>query len=176
MIIQEEYKAALRFAARMLGNREDAEDATQDVLFSAWLYNIIEECSDDAQRIENCLIQSMHNRLVDEYRNRRSVRERVAGYAAELLTRTNLFDGPYQFTVTRELRRLVARALEKLPPRCREAFILVRILDKPYGAVAEALQISVKTVEAHVAKACELLGRDLEAAGYRRGAKKEHRP
>ena len=45
------------------------------------------------------------------------------------------------------------KALDRLPPRCREVFIRVREDKQSYAEVAAALDISVHTVDAQLQKA-----------------------
>lgn len=51
----------------------------------------------------------------------------------------------------------VARAMEDMPPRMREALYLRRIEGLPPAQVAERMNISVSTVETHLVKALRLL-------------------
>lgn len=73
---------------------------------------------------------------------------------------------PEDELITEELFAEYVKALDRLPERCREVFILVKEEKKSYAQVAEELQISVKTVDAQVQKAMKLLkevvGRILE--------------
>jgi RNA polymerase sigma-70 factor (ECF subfamily) len=52
---------------------------------------------------------------------------------------------------------VVQRALADLPDRCREVFRLSREQGLRYAEIAEALGISIKTVEAQIGKALRLL-------------------
>ena len=45
------------------------------------------------------------------------------------------------------------KALDRLPPRCREVFIRIREDRQSYAEVAAALNISVHTVDAQLQKA-----------------------
>lgn len=49
-----------------------------------------------------------------------------------------------------------------LPPRTREVFLLHRVEDLQYSEIAERLEISVRTVEWHVAQAIFRIGKALE--------------
>jgi RNA polymerase sigma-70 factor (ECF subfamily) len=48
-------------------------------------------------------------------------------------------------------------ALEKLPPKCREAFRLCYFEELSYKEIAQIMNISHRTVEVHVQKALNLL-------------------
>lgn len=47
--------------------------------------------------------------------------------------------------------------IAKLPPRCREVFILNKLECRKYREIAEDLNISIKTVENHMSKALNFL-------------------
>jgi RNA polymerase sigma-70 factor (ECF subfamily) len=46
--------------------------------------------------------------------------------------------------------RTLAQAIESLPPRCRDVFVLHKIHEWPQAQVAAHLGISIKTVEKHM--------------------------
>lgn len=69
---------------------------------------------------------------------------------------------PEHILITEELFARYVKALDRLPERSREVFILVREEGLSYAEVAEKLDISENTVDAHLRKATtrlhELLG------------------
>jgi RNA polymerase sigma-70 factor (ECF subfamily) len=56
------------------------------------------------------------------------------------------------FACNQESLRLLAEAIDALPPRCREIVILRRIRNLPQREIAAQLGISVETVEQQVAR------------------------
>ena len=52
---------------------------------------------------------------------------------------------------------LLAKAMEQLPPKCREVFMLSRLSSQTYQQIADSLEISVKTVENQMGKAIRIL-------------------
>jgi len=56
------------------------------------------------------------------------------------------------FACSQESLRLLAEAIDSLPPRCREIVILRRIRNVPQREIAAQLGISVETVEQQVAR------------------------
>lgn len=65
-----------------------------------------------------------------------------------------------------ELGRL-ADLIEKLPPKCREAFVLRKVRGLSQRDVASTMGVSENTVEKHVGKALGCLGRFLGRGGSR---------
>ena len=60
---------------------------------------------------------------------------------------------PEQQIIARQQLRLVAAAIDRLPPRCREVFLLSRLDGLANGEIALRLGISRNMVEKHVIKA-----------------------
>lgn len=60
---------------------------------------------------------------------------------------------PEDILLNDELLLVYIHALEELPPRCREVFILVREQNMSYKEAANQLNISTKTVDAQLQKA-----------------------
>jgi RNA polymerase sigma-70 factor (ECF subfamily) len=60
-------------------------------------------------------------------------------------------------TTAGELTDAVHRAIEQLPPRCREVFRLSRDTGLTYGEIATELGISIKTVETQMGRALKTL-------------------
>ena len=68
--------------------------------------------------------------------------------------------------VDRDVEQQLKLALQKLPPKCRQAFELSYFQEMTYREVAEKMNISPRTVEEHVQKATNLLRNDLRYLLY----------
>lgn len=62
-----------------------------------------------------------------------------------------------------QMRRRYRDVVESLPPRMREVFVLHRIDELSYKQIATRLDISVRTVEWHIAEAIVRISRGLDA-------------
>ncbi|MFA5330696.1 MAG: RNA polymerase sigma-70 factor [Prolixibacteraceae bacterium] len=60
-----------------------------------------------------------------------------------------------------ELIDRINRAIQKLPERCREVFVMCRFEELKYAEIAEKLNISVKTVEMQIGIALKNLRKEL---------------
>lgn len=58
---------------------------------------------------------------------------------------------------TAEKMDIVEKAIQQLPPKCKEVFLLCKVEQKKYREIAWMLNISVKTVENHMTKAIAFL-------------------
>mgnify|MGYP002740571530 FL=1 len=61
-----------------------------------------------------------------------------------------------------DIRKALEEAINKLPERCREVFVLSKVEELSNKEIAEKLNISVKTVEVQMTKALSRLREELE--------------
>ena len=62
-----------------------------------------------------------------------------------------------KYNVKEELIRLLEKAIEELPVRCKQIFKMARIERKSYSEIADELSISENTVKTQVSKAYHIL-------------------
>jgi RNA polymerase sigma-70 factor (ECF subfamily) len=144
-----------RFAYRMLGNREDAEEALQDAFIRAW--RALDQCA-DPDRFDNWCFRILANRC----RTRGSRRGRYeATFVADEAAVENSADpaaGGREFEEGEE----IARALGQLEPASREAFLLKYVEEMTYDEMAELTGEGVSALKMRVKRACERLRHLLE--------------
>ncbi|MEO7510539.1 MAG: RNA polymerase sigma factor [Gemmatimonadaceae bacterium] len=138
-----------RYAVRMLGNREDAEEALQDAFVRA--YRSLARC-DDPERFGSWLFRILANRCrtAGTRRGRREktfVRDEIA-----LLDASH--DHPEDATAWREE---IQRALLMLEEDQREAFLLKHVEDLGYEEMAALTGVGVSALKMRVKRACERL-------------------
>ena len=149
--------AHVRFATRMLGNRDDADEALQSAFlrafrslarcteperFGAWLYRIVvNECRTLAAR--------------------RARRERSLVRDAATLGTLAERDDPVGSDA---LREEITLALDTLNPEHREAFVLKHVEDLSYDEMAEVTGTGVSALKMRVKRACQRLQELLEEA------------
>lgn len=56
-----------------------------------------------------------------------------------------------------DYRSHLAAAMDQLPPKCREVFMLSRMSKQSYKEIADTLGVSIKTVENQIGKALKIL-------------------
>jgi RNA polymerase sigma-70 factor (ECF subfamily) len=66
------------------------------------------------------------------------------------------------FWAESELEKMIETAINNLPPRCREIFILSRYEGLKSHEIAQKLQLSQRTVETQITKALKILRKDLK--------------
>src|SRR4051812_42585748 len=144
------YKAQYaRFAARMLGNREDAEEALQDSFVRA--YRSLAKC-DDPAKFGSWLFRILANRCRTTGA-RRGRRERT--FVRDELA---LIDASEEHPESqRAWREEIQRALVRLEAEQREAFLLKHVEDMGYEEMSELTGVGVSALKMRVKRACERL-------------------
>ena len=136
----------------LTGNRHDAEEVAQDTLLRAYralLTYTPERVRDLEQRAW------LHRIAVNVARNRhRGLRPRLVELNG---SEPDAAPGPEAQAVERVLLNGVVSSLAALPPRYREAVVLRYVQDRPYGEVAEALDVPVGTAKSDVHRALKML-------------------
>ncbi|WP_336966552.1 RNA polymerase sigma factor [Sphingobium aquiterrae] len=148
-----------KFACHLLRNEEDAEEVVQEVYARLMALG-------DWQRIADphaFAMRMIRHLAIDRFRRADVVRIDRAVVLHELDAADDR-PLPDQIAIDREELRRVARAMEMLPQRCREALHLRRIDGLPPGRVAENMGIAVSTVEKHLVKGLRLLHEALKSA------------
>jgi RNA polymerase sigma factor (sigma-70 family) len=147
-IIRRHHGALIKFLRRRLSVADDAEDVAQETYIrmmkyegscelnspSAMLFRIAVNVANDHGRSAVARHASRHSELQEmEFVSEAPSAER------ELLASQNF--------------ELVLQAIEALPPKCRQVFLLSRASDMTYPDIATHCGISVKMVEKHISKA-----------------------
>ncbi|MCD8042176.1 MAG: RNA polymerase sigma-70 factor [Tannerellaceae bacterium] len=69
----------------------------------------------------------------------------------------DLIDSEVEDEDLKELKRLLLKAIDELPDRCKKIFVMATLEKKKYTEVADLLGISVNTVKVQVSKAYRIL-------------------
>ena len=154
------YPKLVRFAKEFVVLEEDAENITQDVFTDLW------ERRDAIDHIENVnayLFRLVRNRCLDYLKHKvfeQKYAENVqASFEIELNLKLQSLD---RFDVSdisegNEMERLVRDAINSLPKRCRDIFLLSSMKGLKYREISEKLGISVNTVECQMGIALKKL-------------------
>lgn len=150
------YSRMLRFAKEYVVFEEDAENVVQDVFLLLWEKR---EVLDIRISLVSYLFSLVKNRSLDYLRHKVVAEEYKQELSFKLMSLEQL---NYTFSSEEEIEKVIANAIDKLPERCREIFLKSRIEGMKYREIAEELNISVNTVENHIAIALKKLRVELK--------------
>ena len=136
-----------RFFLGRLRSADAAQDATQETFLRMLRVPSAEEIAEPRAylfQVARSVAASAHRRAAREA-------EHAAGAVPEELASPE--PGPERRLADREALLLMARAIEGLPNRCQQVFILSRLHGLPNGEIAARLGISRNMVEKHIVRA-----------------------
>lgn len=154
------YPKMFSFAKNYVLANEDAENIVQDVFLTLWerkeelelscilttyLFTLVKN---------RCLNFLRHQLIEEEYSVEMKEEFGFKLYALESMD--------YSYQSEEELQKIIERALEALPPRCREIFVKSRIEGMKYKEISEELGISINTVENQMVTALKKLRAELK--------------
>lgn len=105
----------------------------------------------------SCLNYIKHQMVVDEYESR----VRIAEARIAFLNETSDGNEVLKSVMDRNLREIIEQSVDKLPPKCAQAFRLAYFHDLSHKEIAEIMEISPRTVEGHIRQALVFLREDL---------------
>ena len=140
-------KVMYTVALRMVGNAEDARDATQDAFVKAYQRLAT---FDTKYRFFSWMYRILVNECLNLNRDRRP-EETLDPNAEDAGT-------PFDTTLESERREQIQLALLRLTPEYRTVVVLRHFAGQSYGEIAEALAIPEKTVKSRLYSARQRLG------------------
>jgi RNA polymerase sigma-70 factor (ECF subfamily) len=143
------YAPLVRLSERMLRDAQAAEEIVQEVMLEFWRRR---ETLTVHTSVQAYLFQSTRNRSLNWLRHERV--ERREEFDTDTLTSASNADATL---LEGEVGAALRRAIDQLPPRCRQVFVLNRLRGLRYAEVAEELGVSVKAVEAQMGRALKAL-------------------
>src|SRR6266568_3656580 len=157
---------------RTLGNSEDASDATQDALLSA--FRGLKTFNGPASGLRSWLLRIAVNTCYDQLRRRqrRPVDSLDAPSTADPDRETSLGDhvpdpsaGPEQHSLISETARQIQAALDQLPPDQRLTVTLCDVQGLSYDEAAQAMAVELGTVKSRLSRGRAQLRALLAAKG-----------
>jgi RNA polymerase sigma-70 factor (ECF subfamily) len=155
-------KRVFALALRMLGDAEEAANATQDCFLRA--FRSMARCpAADAER-RHWLLRIVANLCLDRLRSRRwrAWMSRVGLGIREAGTASSAIGRPERDLLARELGDRLSLALRRLSPRQRAVFVLRHYEGLSLEEIASQLALRVGTVKAHLARAIGNLREELK--------------
>jgi RNA polymerase sigma-70 factor (ECF subfamily) len=141
--------ACLRYATRLLGSRDDAEDVTQETFVRA---HAALARFDGSVAFRTWIMTILINRCRTALKRQRSRIERVVN--SDTAVERASVDSGVDDAATRDA---IAHALHRLDPAQREAFLLKHVEQLSYDEMARVTGAGVSALKMRVQRACERL-------------------
>lgn len=157
------YAKLVRFAKDYVIYEEDAENITQDVFFCLLEKN---DLLNHVENVDSYIYKSVRNKCLDFLKSKLIHEKHVAilksGYESECdLYYRSCHEYDYELDQEPAVGEIINRAVEALPARCREIFMLSRYEGLKYKEISERLGLSVNTVDVQIGIALKKLRRQL---------------
>ena len=149
------YVALCHFANQLVQDMDSARDIAQKVFIKLWENR---ETIDPQRSVQSYLYTSVRNRCLNHIRDRKKYRSQVLDL--EIMDIEITFEEDK--TGLEDLEKKIAEALSALPEKCRQVFEMSRFQELKYKDIAAQLDISEKTVEAHMSRALKTLREELK--------------
>jgi RNA polymerase sigma-70 factor (ECF subfamily) len=157
------YSPIFKLINRMIRNREEVEDLTQEAFikaftslvsfneeysFSTWLYKIA----------TNNAIDHVRKRKLQTFSIDKPIESEESDYSFELPD-TEL--EPDQELIAAQRKKMLNDAMDSLPAKYRQVILMRHVDEKEYQEIAKTLKLPLGTVKAHIFRARELLYKQL---------------
>lgn len=144
-LFTEYYNHLYSYAYRLLSDETEAEECVHATFCHLW---DVRKNIEIKESLRSYLFRSVYNRAISSIRQRKIIsRYEEKGLSDLYFSRVVQNPQAEIRLISSETTKAIVAAIESLPERCREVFIGCKIIGKSYAEVAQALDISEKTVE-----------------------------
>jgi len=149
-LMEEHQGRVFTFACYYLGNREEAEDVTQEVLLRLWRH--LDKV--ETETAGAWLARVTRNACYDHLRSQRSRRKLFTeGLNEEMSTASDPGPRPDAGLVTWDVARHLKRALAELDEPYRSIVVLREVRELKYEEISEVMEIPLNTVKTYLHRA-----------------------
>lgn len=153
------YSRLKRFAQEYVINEADAENIVQDVFLNLWAKK---EFIPKHLNLTAYLFTNVKNKCIDFLRHQIVIRNARNKIQEEYeltfqLKLTSLEEFDENIFAVSDIETVIQNAIQSLPEKCRQIFIMNKIEGKKQKIIAEELNLSINTVENQMAIAYKKL-------------------
>ncbi len=154
-VFKQYYSALCRYAHSLTQETNSAEELVQQVFVGIWE---IRTTLFITSSLKSYLYRAVHNKFLNNVKHEK-VKSNYENYALQNYPTSK--NSVTEKVYVNELQKKLDQSISQLPEQCRLVFTLNRYENLKYREIADALQISIKTVEAHMGKAMKILRSEL---------------
>ncbi|GAB4301463.1 MAG: RNA polymerase sigma-70 factor [Marinilabiliales bacterium] len=150
VLFKEHFTVLCAFARKYIRDLDASKEVVHDVFINLWNKR---DSIDIDKPVKSYLFTSVHNRCLNYIRdNKKFDRENTL---VENLKSKEVVDR--DFIIEAETEARIKKAIDELPPKCKEVFLLSRYENMKYHEIADKCGISIKTVEGQISRALKML-------------------
>lgn len=150
LIFDEFYRPLTLFAVKYLSDIDEAQEVVQELFVRVWSKR---ETLEIRFSLKMYLYQSTRNACVNYLETNKVAQRRRQQLNPAVITN----EDPLENMIAAEQEETLMRAIDNLPEKCREIFLMSRMEKLTNQAIANQLNISIKTVEAQISIALKRL-------------------
>ncbi len=140
---------------RITRNQQEAEDVVQEVFAKVWKKKEEIEYGD---AIAGYLFGAVKHACLNKARHMKVVKQ----YEQEKGHQSSMIENPHHYLMLNEIEQKIEATLNTFPDKAKDVFIMSRYQQKKNREIADLLNISIKTVEAHMTKVLAALRTNLQ--------------
>jgi RNA polymerase sigma-70 factor, ECF subfamily len=156
LLFNEYYRVLCLFAKRYTHNMDDAREIIQRLFIYLWEHRVSLQITTS---LKSYLFQAVR------YNSVRYLKDDLkTGIRVEIVPDTQHDPDFFDHIEYAELQVKIFDTIEALPDQCKRVFMMSRFEQCSHSRIAAQLEISLKTVEAHITKALKILHENLDGA------------
>lgn len=152
------FQRLMRFASLYVSSPGEAEEIVSDTFLAVWNNR---QSLPDISNFDSYIYTIVRFKAISYYRKKHMEEITLEEIPVDIFAYTETT--PEEELISKEEIDHLNAAIDSLPPKCKLAFKLIREDKMKYKEVAAILDISVKTLEAHLANAIKKLRKALSA-------------
>lgn len=157
-IFRRTYSKLYFYALSLLTDESDDDDVVEEVFVELWKRR---DEIDLGDKIDSFLYRAVYTRSLNTLKRRNVNAGRLAAIDDINSKRMEFYSGasddPMRKMEDADLRRMINDTINLLPEKCRQVFCMSYLNGMRNSDIAEELQLSVRTVEAHMYRALRFL-------------------
>jgi len=152
------HKKLIVYALSLTNDHAMSQDIVQNVFLRVWEFR---KKLNTAYSMNSFLYKSVYNEFINQYHRNQSISALEKAFVEDL---DETLDDANAISLEKKIA-LVTIEIENLPPKCKQTFLLSKKEGLTNIEIAEYLNVSIKSVEAHITKAFTII---------RKGVRKEN--